>query len=279
MAEELGNKELIEKLPKEGVHCYPASPSKITRNRLLSVVFFIIGAFMACYGIIKVNDDMIIKLGLIVAGCLMALISVLVFAQSFLIAKYRVAVDYNEKNVVLRYRYSKIAIPFENFDGRDGSPDQAEALIDKNFKKDANYYLVLDDVFEDACYQTSSSDLESVEDFRQLRDECFAIAEAYGARNSADKVKFYYEKDDKDTGSTDLDALIEETKAEKKAYEEAEAKARAEAEEARIAAEAAKEAEEKVEEAVEKAEETIEEKVEKVVEEATEAAKKEEAGK
>ena len=41
MAEELGNKELIEKLPKEGVHCYPASPSKITRNRLLSVVLYL----------------------------------------------------------------------------------------------------------------------------------------------------------------------------------------------------------------------------------------------
>ena len=270
MAEELGNKELIEKLPKKGVHCYPASPSKITRNRLLSVVFFVIGAFMACFGIIKVNDDMIIKLALIVAGCLMALISVLVFAQSFLIAKFRVAVDYNEKNVVLRYRYSKIAIPFENFDGRDGSPDQAEALIDKNFKKDATYYLVLDDVFEDACYQTSSSDLESVDDFRQLRDECFAIAEAYGARNSADKVKFYYEKDDdKDAGSTDLDALIEETRAEKKADEEAEAKARAEAEAARVAAEeAAKDAEETVEDVAEKAEEAVEE----AVEEAKEAA-------
>lgn len=261
MAEELGNKELIEKLPKEGVHCYPASPSKITRNRLLSVIFFVIGAFLACFGIIKVNDDMIIKLALIVVGCLMALISVLVFVQSFLIAKFRVAVDYNEKNVVLRYRYSKIAIPFENFDGRDGSPDQAEALIDKNFKKDATYYLVLDDVFEDACYQTSSSDLESVDDFRQLRDECFAIAEAYGARNSADKVKFYYEKDDdKDAGSTDLDALIEETRAEKKADEEAEAKARAEAEAARVAAEeAAKDAEETVEEVADKAEDAVEE--------------------
>ena len=34
MAEELGNKELIEKLPKEGVHCFPANASKITRNRI-----------------------------------------------------------------------------------------------------------------------------------------------------------------------------------------------------------------------------------------------------
>ncbi len=252
MSNELENKELIEKLPKEGVHCYPASPSKITRNRVVSVIFFVVGVFLALIGLINVEDN-IIKLGLLVVGCFSAIVSILVFAQSFLIAKYRVAVDYNEKNVVLRYRYSKIVIPFENFDGRDGTPDQAEALIDKNFKKDATYYLVLDDVFEDACYQTSSSDLESVDDFKQLREECFAIAEAYGARNSKDKVKFYYEKDDSDTGSTDLDALIEETKAEKKADEEAEAAKRAEEQAAREAEEAAETAEEAAEEAAEDA--------------------------
>lgn len=245
MVEELGNKELIEKLPKEGVHCYPANPSKITRNRVLSVIFCILGVFLICFGLLKVTDN-IIKIVLLAVGAISAVISILVFAQSFLIAKFRVAVDYNEKNVVLRYRYSKINIPFENFDGRDGTPDQAEALIDKNFKKGDTFYLVLDDVFEDACYQTSSSDLESVDDFKKLREECFAIAEAYGARNSKDKVKFYYEKDEqeKDTGSTDIDALIEETKAEKKADEEAEAAARAEAEAARIAAEEAEKASE-----------------------------------
>ena len=244
MAEELGNKELIEKLPKEGVHCFPANASKITRNRVLSVIFFIIGAVLICVGLVKVTD-LIVKIIMLVAGGLSSIISILVFAQSFLIAKFRVAVDYKEKNVVLRYRYSLIKIPFENFDGRDGTPDQAEAIIDKNFKKDATFYLVLDDVFEDACYQTSSSDLESIDDYKKLREECFAIAEAYGARNSEDKVKFYYEKDEpeKDKGSTDLDALIEETKAEKKADEEAEAAARAEAEAARIAAEEAAEAE------------------------------------
>ena len=240
MPTELENKELIEKLPKEGVHCYPANPSKITRNRVLSVIFFILGVFLVLIGLLKVSDN-IIKIALLVVGGLSTIISILVFAQSFLIAKFRVAVDYNEKNVVLRYRYSKIAIPFENFDGRDGAPDQAEALIDKNFKKDATYYLVLDDVFEDACYQTSSTDLESVDDFKQLREECFAIAEAYGARNSKDKVKFYYEKDEADTGSTDIDAVIEETKAEKKADEEAEAKKRAEEQAANEAAEASKE--------------------------------------
>ena len=250
MTNELENKELIEKLPKEGVHCYPANASKITRNRIVSVIFFVIGVFLVLVGLLKVSDN-IVKIGLLLVGGLSAVISILVFAQSFLIAKFRVAVDYNEKNVVLRYRYSKIAIPFENFDGRDGSPDQAEELINKNFKKDTTYYLVLDDVFEDACYQTSSTDLESMDDFKQLRDECFAIAEAYGARNSKDKVKFYYEKGElSDTGSTEIDAVIEETKAEKKAEEEAEAKQRAEEQAAREAdGAAAKEAEEASEEA------------------------------
>ncbi len=250
MTNELENKELIEKLPKEGVHCYPANASKITRNRIVSVIFFVIGVFLVLVGLLKVSDN-IVKIGLLLVGGVSAVISILVFAQSFLIAKFRVAVDYNEKNVVLRYRYSKIAIPFENFDGRDGSPDQAEELINKNFKKDTTYYLVLDDVFEDACYQTSSTDLESMDDFKQLRDECFAIAEAYGARNSKDKVKFYYEKGElSDTGSTEIDAVIEETKAEKKAEEEAEAKKRAEEQAAREAEEAAaKEAEEASEKA------------------------------
>ena len=250
MTNELENKELIEKLPKDGVHCYPANASKIARNRIVSVIFFVLGVFLVLVGLLKVSDN-IVKIGLLLVGGVSAVISILVFAQSFLIAKFRVAVDYNEKNVVLRYRYSKISIPFENFDGRDGSPDQAEELINKNFKKDTTYYLVLDDVFEDACYQTSSTDLESMDDFKQLRDECFAIAEAYGARNSKDKVKFYYEKGElSDTGSTEIDAVIEETKAEKKAEEEAEAKKRAEEQAAREAEEAAaKEAEEASEEA------------------------------
>ncbi len=265
MDNELGNKELIEKLPKDGVHCYPANASKIARNRILSVIFFVLGVFLVLIGLLKVSDN-IVKLALLVVGGLSAIISILVFAQSFLIAKFRVAVDYNEKNVVLRYRYSKIAIPFENFDGRDGSPDQAEALIDKNFKKDETFYLVLDDVFEDACYQTSSSDLESLDDFKQLRDESFAIAEAYGARNSKDKVKFYYEKDEADKGSTDIDAVIEETKAEKKAEEEAEAKKRSE----EAAAEAAKEAEEVAEEATEEAKEAVEEAAEEAEEKSEE---------
>ena len=148
------------------------------------------------------------------------IVSILVFCQTFLVAKYRVAIDYNEKAVVLRYRYSTISLPFENFDGREGKPDEAQALIDKNFNKGGNEYLILDDVFQDACYQTSMTDLESAEDFKKLRDDCFAIADAYGARNSKDKVKFYYEKDEDDREDVDedeIEKLIEEAKAEGKA--------------------------------------------------------------
>ncbi len=118
------------------------------------------------------------------------IITILVFIQTFLIAKYWVAVDYNLKRIVLRYRFSLITIPFESFDAREGEPDKAEALlnsVDHSSSKVA--YLVLDDVFDEACYQTSTKDLASREDFYQLKDDCFAIAEAYGARNSSGAIK------------------------------------------------------------------------------------------
>ena len=219
--EEFGNKELIEKLPKEGVHCYAGNPGKINRNRIVSLVMFVLSAALAVFGFVKAGNGMVMLiLGGI--GVLLAICFVLVFCQTFLVAKFRVAVDYNEKNIVLRYRYSKILIPFENFDARDGAPDQAEAMIDKNFNKEGNAYLVLDDVFEDACYQTSIADLESKEDFEKLKEDCFAIAEAYGARNSKDKVKFYYEKDDEEASEpvSDIDKIIEEAREEGKAAKE-----------------------------------------------------------
>ena len=198
------NKELIAKLPKDGVHCYAGNPGKIMRNRVVSLIFFLLSGALAAFGFINAKNG-VIMLALGGVGILLAICFVLVFCQTFLVAKFRVAVDYNEKNIVLRYRYSKIFIPFENFDARDGAPDQAEAIIDKNFKKEGNAYLVLDDVFEDACYQTSISDLESKDDFNKLKADCFAIADAYGARNSKDKVKFYYEKDDEKGSSGDAD--------------------------------------------------------------------------
>ena len=208
------NTELIAKLPKDGVHCYAGNPGKITRNRVVSLVMFALSAALAVFGFINAKNG-VVMIALGGVGIVLALCFVLVFCQTFLVAKFRVAVDYNNKNIVLRYRYSKIEIPFENFDARDGAPDQAEALIDKNFKKGGNAYLVLDDVFEDACYQTSIADLESKEDFEKLKADCFAIADAYGARNSKDKVKFYYEKnvDDKeDAEEADIDKIIEEAR-------------------------------------------------------------------
>jgi len=211
------NKELVAKLPKEGVHCYAGNPGKINRNRIVSLIFFALSVALAVVGLINRANGMLMLI-LAGVGILLAVCFILVFCQTFLVAKFRVAVDYNNKNIVLRYRYSKINIPFENFDARDGSPDQAEAMIDKNFNKEGNAYLVLDDVFEDACYQTSIADLESKEDFEKLKEDCFAIAEAYGARNSKDKVKFYYEKDEESSGGeSDIDSLIKEARDEQKA--------------------------------------------------------------
>jgi len=210
------NKELIAKLPKEGVHCYAGNPGKIMRNRVVSIIFFALSVALAVIGFINAKNG-VVMIALGGVGIVLAICFVLIFCQTFLVAKFRVAVDYNEKNIVLRYRYSKILIPFENFDARDGAPDQAEAIIDKNFKKGGNAYLVLDDVFEDACYQTSIADLESKEDFDKLKADCFAIADAYGARNSKDKVKFYYEKnvDEKADGEeADIDKIIEEARSE-----------------------------------------------------------------
>lgn len=217
METEFGDAAKIAKLPQEGVHCYPGSKNKISRNRILSAIFFVAFLAGAVLFILKASGNFVfIALGVVCA--ILAVCMVLVFCQTFLVAKYRVAVDYNDKEVVLRYRYSQIKIPFENFDARQGKPDEAEALIDKNFNKGGNEYLVLDDVFQDACYQTSAVDLESREDFNKLKEDCFAIADAYGARNSKDKVKFYYEKDKDertDIGDEDIDKIIEEAQGEK----------------------------------------------------------------
>ena len=240
---EFGDAEKIAKLPQEGVHCYPGSAKKINRNRILSAVFCVALAAgtAACFLLANGNYTLMLLGGVCAIG---VIVSILVFCQTFLVAKYRVAVDYNEKAVVLRYRYSTISIPFENFDGREGKPDEAQALIDKNFNKGGNEYLILDDVFQDACYQTSMTDLESAEDFRKLRDDCFAIADAYGARNSKDKVKFYYEKDDEVESEpvSDIDKMIKEAREETKAAKEVHSD-EAEAEEETDAAEEKKEEE------------------------------------
>ena len=252
------NQELIAKLPQSGVHCYPASGSKIMRNRIVSAIVFLASAGLGGY--LLTQGSALYITPFLFAGLLfiVAVIMILVFCQTFLSAKYRVAVDYNEKKIYLRYRYSKIAIPFENFDGRKGAPDKAERMLD-NASGSANEYLILDDVFEDACFQTSAKDLASREDFEQLKADCFAIAEAYGARNSEDKVKFYYEKDDKKAESSSevgdiVDAALNEAKdvSEDKVEEVKEA------------------VEEKVSEVVEAVKETAEEAVGKAADKASE---------
>lgn len=186
MATGLENKALVDSLPQEGVHCYAARTGQIVSRRIIAAILF---AALCAVGVFFIVGDNV-SIPLAVFAFIGALICILVFIQTFLIAKYRVAVDYNEKRIVLRYRYSLITIPFENFDARDGEADTADQLIgtiDKS--KAAVRYLVLDDVFEDACFQTSSRDLASAEDFNSLREDCFAIADAYGARNSEDAIK------------------------------------------------------------------------------------------
>ena len=242
------NQELIAKLPQSGVHCYPASGSKIMRNRIVSAIVFLASAGLG--GFLLTQGSALYITPYLFAGLLfiVAVIMILVFCQTFLSAKYRVAVDYNEKKIFLRYRYSKIAIPFENFDGRRGTPDKAERMLD-NASGSANEYLILDDVFEDACFQTSAKDLASREDFEQLKADCFAIAEAYGARNSEDKVKFYYEKDDKKADPNLDDQAVND-----------------------VIEAAMNEGKDKVEEVKETVEEKVEETVEKAAEKAAEEA-------
>ena len=199
----------INALPQEGVHCFPANSKQIVSRRIITLILLVVFGAVSVYGFMKMGA----LLPAAIICCLGAVISVLVFVQTFLIANYRVAIDYNEKNVVLRFRFSNIKIPFESFDARDGSPDKAEALIDGNLSSDKAMYLVLDNVFEDACFQTSTRDLASKEDFLKLKEEAFAIADAYGARNSEDKVRFWNESEkDGQLDDDDIDAIVEAAK-------------------------------------------------------------------
>ncbi|MCQ2529519.1 MAG: hypothetical protein MJ108_10450 [Saccharofermentans sp.] len=192
--EELQNKDLIAKLPAEGVHCFAANTKQVTTRRIVSTIVF--AACVALAVVLFLPKTRNVSLGALAA--IAAIIALLVFIQSFLIAKYRVAVDYNQKRIVLRYRYSLITIPFESFDAREGEPDKAEALLDNMDPGARTCYLILDDVFDEACYQTSTKDLATREDFFQLKEECFAIAEAYGARNSDGAIKMNTDLKSKD---------------------------------------------------------------------------------
>lgn len=182
------NEEKVSKLPKDGVHCFAANSKQINTRRIITIPLMIVFIALVCFFLLGKNQSIPLAA---IAG-IAFIIALLVFIQTFLIAKYRIAVDYNEKKIVLRYRFSLITIPFENFDARDGEPDRAEALLESSGlsgSKEKIYYLVLDNVLDDACYQTTTKDLASREDFFKLKEEVFAIAEAYGATNLENAIK------------------------------------------------------------------------------------------
>jgi len=244
----------VAKLPKEGVHCFAANGKQITRRRIITIPLMIAFVVLAVFFFVGSYKNIIFAC--VSVACF--IITVLVFVHTFLIAKYRIAVDYNEKKIILRYRYSLITIPFETFDAREGEPDKAEELLDNSTLggSEKTYYLVLDNVLDDACYQTTTKDLASREDFFKLKEEVFAIADAYGARELENAIKPEYGKDsikktDVNTEENIKDIVsnvMEEVKEDKKKA---------------------------VEEVKDAAEEAVEEAAEEVAEEASEDAKEE----
>ena len=197
-------------------------------------------------------------------------VSAVVFIHTFVIAKYRVALDYKKNEVVLRYMFSKITIPFDSFDARDGEPDRATAMLKKS-TMGANMkhvgYLILDNVYEEVCYQTSSKDLATQEDFDMLSKEAKLIASVYKAKEKYDALKTDEEKEVSSDDITNLvHDIMKEDKAEK-AQEELEKKEEAIASVAAEEAEAASEKVEEVKEAVEDAAEKAADEVADVIDE------------
>lgn len=165
-------------LPKDTVHCYPARKSIIIRRRVISVV---LGAVLLAASVFFLLPQSR-SIGLMAFAAGGFAVCLIVFLQSFLIAKYRVALDYVNNEVVLRYQFQKICIPFTDFDTRAGKPDDAQMQFSRMFLRAtriAPKYLILDNVRESACYQTSSKDLASPEDFDQLKAEAENIRDVY----------------------------------------------------------------------------------------------------
>ena len=159
--------------------------------------------------------------------------------------------DYKNNEVALRYMFSKITIPFDSFDARDGEGDRVAQLL-KNSTLGANMehvdYLILDNVYEEVCYQTSSKDLATKEDFDLLVKEAKAVSAVYKAKEKYDALKT--DEEDEKTSSDDVASLVKSVLKEEKT-EKAEEAAKAAEEAEKAAAEEAAEAVEKVEEAVE----------------------------
>lgn len=189
-------KASADSLPKDTVHCFPANKKTIILRRIVTAVFGLALLASFVYFLFPASRS----IGLASFSIAGAIISFLVFSQTFLIASYRVALDYTANEVVLRYQFSKIRIPFEDFDTREGKPDQASSLLtglQKSSLKPPVKFLILDNVRDSACYQTTSKDLASFEDFDQLETEAKNIRDVY--RGIPDTTPAPVEEDDEMT--------------------------------------------------------------------------------
>lgn len=192
-------------LPQDTVHCFPANKKQIILRRLFMGILSIASIAGLIFFLRPETQSLIMVLLL----SIILIVFLLVFIQTFLIASYRVAIDYNEKKVVLRYMFRLLKIDFENFDAKDGVPDKAEQMLRQHSVgsgRQYKMYLILDDVYADACYQTTSSDLVSLEDFLKLKEECFNIARVYKAKEKYEELKNTFNADNQ----TEYQSLIEE---------------------------------------------------------------------
>lgn len=203
------SQEELDKLPKDTVHCFPASKSQILKRRIITLIIAALDCAALGYLLAGKTDPGLLLwcvFGAVFAVCL------IVFIHTFVIAKYRVAMDYKNKEVALRYMFSKITIPFDSFDARDGEADRAMQIL-QNSTLGANMqrvnYLVLDNVYEEVCYQTSSKDLASKEDFDLLAKEAKLVASIYKAKEQYDALKTDgEEKTDETESADDLTSLV-----------------------------------------------------------------------
>ena len=231
------SQEELDKLPKDTVHCFPASKKQILKRRIITLIIAALDAAAAGYLIAGKTDPG--PLLWCVFGAIL-LICIVVFIHTFVIAKYRVAMDYQKNEVALRYMFNKITIPFDSFDGRDGEGDRVAQML-KNSTLGANMehvdYLILDNVYEEVCYQTSSKDLASKEDFDMLAKEAKLVSSVYKAKEKYDALKTDEEDSKSDSKDDSMDLVKEAIKEEKtekaeKAAEEAAEAVKADAEEA-----------------------------------------------
>ena len=225
------SQEELDKLPKDTVHCFPASKKQIVKRRIITLIIAALDAAAAGYLLAGNTDPG--PLLWCVFGAIM-LLCIVVFIHTFVIAKYRVAMDYQKNEVALRYMFNKITIPFDSFDARDGAADRATQML-QNSTLGANMtkvsYLILDNVYEEVCYQTSSKDLASKEDFDLLAEEAKLVSSVYKAKEKYDALNTDEEETKTESVSVDesvdlvKDALAEEKKekAEKAAAQVAEA--------------------------------------------------------